>query len=324
MSSSNFIDKTVNVRPEPELDDDFDADAALSEFLGQSKGSPAKSAGRNPDADLADAIRRGASDLGIDPLDYAAVMSYESGGTFDPWQKGPVTKWGQHRGTIQYGEPQRKQYGVYQGQSAAEQITKSNVKYLRDRGVRPGMKLPQIYAAINGGRTDRKLSTPDVGTGRTIADNLRLVERDHLPAVQKRFGKYFQPAGALLIVHDATYIHGYLARIWRHTFGRALVQMAVITLLILGLMRWSVFGPIHQMAEWMKKLRAGDTVETPPLPHSELFAPLAKEASRFARHLVQAKSAAEEEARLRQTAESLWTAERLKEHVKLKTGWKRA
>ncbi len=127
-----------------------------------------------------------------------------------------------------------------------------------------------------------------------------------------------QPAGALLIVHDATYIHGYLARIWRHTFGRALVQMAVITLLILGLMRWSVFGPIHQMAEWMKKLRAGDTVETPPLPHSELFAPLAKEASRFARHLVQAKSAAEEEARLRQTAESLWTAERLKEHVKLK------
>lgn len=127
-----------------------------------------------------------------------------------------------------------------------------------------------------------------------------------------------QLLGALLIVHDATYIHGYLSRIWRHTFGRALVQMALIALVILGLMRWSVFGPIHQMAEWMKKLRAGEAVGNPPLPHSELFAPLAKEASRFARHLVQAKTAAEEEARLRQTAESLWTAERLKEHVKLK------
>jgi hypothetical protein len=124
--------------------------------------------------------------------------------------------------------------------------------------------------------------------------------------------------GALLIVHDATYIHGYLSRIWRHTFGRALVQMALIALVILGLMRWSVFGPIHQMAEWMKKLRAGETVGNPPLPHSDLFAPLAKEASRFARHLNQAKTAAEEEARLRQTAESLWTPERLKEHVKLK------
>ncbi|MBL0349469.1 MAG: trehalose-6-phosphate synthase [Elusimicrobia bacterium] len=131
-----------------------------------------------------------------------------------------------------------------------------------------------------------------------------------------------QTAGALLIVHDATYIRGYLARIWRHSFGRALVQMTLITLIILGLMRWSVLGPIRQMAEWMKKLRAGETVGNPPLPHSELFAPLAKEASRFARHLVQAKTAAEEEARLRQTAESLWTAERLKEHVKLKLNGK--
>lgn len=131
-----------------------------------------------------------------------------------------------------------------------------------------------------------------------------------------------QIMGALLIVHDATYIHGYLSRIWRHTFGRALVQMALIALVILGLMRWSVFGPIHQMAEWMKKLRAGETVGNPPLPHSDLFAPLAKEASRFARHLNQAKTAAEEEARLRQTAESLWTPERLKEHVKLKLNGK--
>lgn len=128
--------------------------------------------------------------------------------------------------------------------------------------------------------------------------------------------------GALVIVHDATYIRGHLARIWRHTFGRVLVQTALITLVILGLMRWNVFEPVRQMAEWMKMLRAGQSVSPPPLPRSDLFAPLAREASRFAKHLNQAKNAAEEEARLRQTAESLWTAERLKEHVKLKLNGK--
>jgi HAMP domain-containing protein len=129
--------------------------------------------------------------------------------------------------------------------------------------------------------------------------------------------------GAVLIVHDATYIRGHLARIWRHTFGRVLAQMVLIAAVVLVLMKWSVYGPVRQMAEWMKKLRAGELVGAPPkLPNSELFAPLAREASRFAKHLNQAKSAAEEEARLRQTAESLWTAERLKEHVRLKLNGK--
>jgi trehalose-6-phosphate synthase len=129
--------------------------------------------------------------------------------------------------------------------------------------------------------------------------------------------------GAVLIVHDATYIRGHLARIWRHTFGRVLAQMVLIAAVVLVLMKWSVYGPVRQMAEWMKKLRAGEHVGAPPkLPNSELFAPLAREASRFAKHLNQAKSAAEEEARLRQTAESLWTAERLKEHVRLKLNGK--
>lgn len=129
--------------------------------------------------------------------------------------------------------------------------------------------------------------------------------------------------GAVLIVHDATYIRGHLARIWRHAFGRVLAQMVLIAAVVLVLMKWSVYGPVRQMAEWMKKLRAGELVGAPPkLPNSELFAPLAREASRFAKHLNQAKSAAEEEARLRQTAESLWTAERLKEHVRLKLNGK--
>ena len=69
----------------------------------------------------------------------------------------------------------------------------------------------------------------------------------------------------------------------------------------------------------MKQLRAGDvSAPTFALLKEDLFAPIAKEVTTFARHLSDAKAAAVEEARLRQSAESLWTPERLKEHVKAK------
>lgn len=142
----------------------------------------------NPFASQRAAIEKGAKELGIDPRDYATAISYESAGTFDPWVKGPVTKWGQHRGTIQYGAPQRRKYGVHKGQSFEDQVTRSNVQYLRDAGVKPGMTFAQIYAAINGGNVNKNLNTPDANTGRTIADNISRAEKEHRANVLKRFG----------------------------------------------------------------------------------------------------------------------------------------
>lgn len=133
------------------------------------------------------AIERGASDLGVNPIDYATAISYESAGTFDPWVKGPRTKYGQHRGTIQYGEPQQKKYGVYEGQSFEDQVTRSNVQYLKDAGVKPGMSFAQMYAAINGGSASKDLNTQDWTTGRTIADNIRIADKEHRPQVLKKF-----------------------------------------------------------------------------------------------------------------------------------------
>lgn len=60
--------------------------------------------------------------LGINPLDLATVISYETGGTFDPWQKGPRTQWGEHRGLIQWGEAQRQNYGVTQDMTVTAQV----------------------------------------------------------------------------------------------------------------------------------------------------------------------------------------------------------
>lgn len=105
-------------------------------------------------AGLQESIRKTAKDLGISPVDLATAISYETAGSFDPWKKGPTTQWGQHRGLIQWGEPQRKKYGVTEGMSPADQMEAVG-RYLKDAGVKPGMGLLDVYSAINAGRVGR-------------------------------------------------------------------------------------------------------------------------------------------------------------------------
>jgi len=88
--------------------------------------------------------------MGIDPVDLATAISYETGGTFDPAQKGPTTQWGQHIGLIQMGDPQRKQYGYDPAGSLESQVAATE-RYLVDRGVKPGMGMLDIYSTINAG-----------------------------------------------------------------------------------------------------------------------------------------------------------------------------
>jgi hypothetical protein len=122
---------------------------------------------------LAGAIKQSAKDLGVKPEDIATAISYETAGTFDPWKRGPTTKWGQHRGLIQCGEPQRQKYGVYEGMPVAEQM-KAVTRYLHDAGVRPGMSMVDIYSAINAGSVGRN-NASDAGAGGapgTVADKV--------------------------------------------------------------------------------------------------------------------------------------------------------
>lgn len=124
--------------------------------------------------------------------------------------------------------------------------------------------------------------------------------------------------GALAIFHDATYIEAQSTRLWRDTSLRVLVQTLVIVLATLLIVRWSIVGPIAKTAQWMKELRTGKSREASPLPQEGLFRPLSQEVAHFAKSLAAARAAAEEEARLREAAESLWTAERLRVHVRAK------
>ncbi|RWP18871.1 MAG: hypothetical protein EOR00_09550 [Mesorhizobium sp.] len=100
--------------------------------------------------ELRNAINAEAKRIGADPLDFATAISYETGGTFDPWKKGPTTQWGRHEGLIQMGGPQRKQFGYTPDKSVALLVA-SSADYLVANGFKPGMGLHQLYATINTG-----------------------------------------------------------------------------------------------------------------------------------------------------------------------------
>ena len=116
--------------------------------------------------------------LQISPTELATFISFETGGTMDPLQSGPTTKWGQHRGLIQFGEPQAKQYGVdFSSPEAAlrSQLGKDGavVKYALDRGFVPGKHNGlNLYATINAGGPDNinASDTAAGGTAGTVAD----------------------------------------------------------------------------------------------------------------------------------------------------------
>jgi hypothetical protein len=110
-------------------------------------------AGKGDSVALANGIRAAAKELGVDPVDLATAISYETAGTFDPTKKGPTTQWGQHRGLIQFGEPQAREYGVDWSDPVGSQLDAGGavVNYLKKNGVKPGMGLLDIYSTINAG-----------------------------------------------------------------------------------------------------------------------------------------------------------------------------
>ena len=118
-------------------------------------------------------------------------------------------------------------------------------------------------------------------------------------------------AGGLAVVHDVSYIHAQSLRAWREVFLRVLIQVFLIVFITLLIVRWSIAGPIARAAQWMRALRMGRISSHQQMPDLDLFRPLAWEVVTLAESLSQARSAAENEARLREASESMWTADRL-------------
>lgn len=114
-----------------------------------------------------------AREFGLKPAEVAAVMSYETGGSFSPTVMGG--KNGQYMGLIQFGPAERAKYGITKS-SSPEQWTKAITSFLHDRGFKRGMGVLDLYSTINAGQPGRYNASDGNGTVRGHVDKIL---RDH-------------------------------------------------------------------------------------------------------------------------------------------------
>ena len=125
-------------------------------------------------------------------------------------------------------------------------------------------------------------------------------------------------SGILAIFHDATFVEAQSSRIWKETIWHVIAQVLLVVLVTVLIIRWTIVLPISRTAQWMRDLRGGRVNPRPSLPKEDFLAPFSEEVVNLARSLSEARAAAEEEARLRESGESLWTPERLRASIQNK------
>ena len=132
--------------------------------------------------------------------------------------------------------------------------------------------------------------------------------------------------GVLTLFYNASYIDVRLEEIWRHNLIRFLILFVLVVAITLIVVRWSITGPIAQVAVWMRDLRTGKTRTVKPadLPKMDpALDPLISEASRMAKSLAIARARAEKASSLLARTEPPWTADRLREHMRAELGGKK-
>jgi trehalose-6-phosphate synthase len=119
-------------------------------------------------------------------------------------------------------------------------------------------------------------------------------------------------SGSLALVYDTSFIQARVTQALRDSLLNTLIQTLLITALAFFLVRWTFTSPLAKTARWLRNLRADPSELTGSLPQDEIFDQIHTEARHLARDLSSARAAAQEEAQLRESQLSLWTAERLR------------
>lgn len=104
------------------------------------------------------AIIQGARKLGLDPYEFGAFLSLESGANMDPNIVGGAG--GRHKGLIQFGQNEQQMYGISGPQTRAGQMP-AVLRYFEDRGYKPGMGIGRAYATVLGGNPNVSLNAQD-------------------------------------------------------------------------------------------------------------------------------------------------------------------
>lgn len=135
-----------------------------------------------------------ARSLGISPVDLATAVSYESGFNPNVWGGSG----GNYYGLIQFGPEERKQYGVDTNNVDSQLGPNGAIaNYMRDRGLKPGMGLMDIYSTINAGAPGL-YGRSDAGNGGapgTVADKVNNQMADHRKAAYSFLGMPDGPKG---------------------------------------------------------------------------------------------------------------------------------
>ena len=159
----------------PDTTDDSALGAIAADTSGQNTpmGIAAGAAG-NPNA--AYLIKR-AKEEGVDPLDLATAMHYETKGTMDPGTWGG--KGDNYFGAIQFGPEERKKYNIDTENPNWQNQVDGSLQFLKDRGFDPKKHgLLDMYSTINSGSPGNYDASDGNGTVASHVQNMMATHRD--------------------------------------------------------------------------------------------------------------------------------------------------
>jgi trehalose-6-phosphate synthase len=168
--------------------------------------------------------------------------------------------------------------------------------------------------ALSGALIDRARALVEAGDGRGHGEFLGSGDSSVLAYVQP-LGQDGRPPGTLAIFLDASEIGAARTALWRNRVVSLLIQVTAIVVITLLLVQWNFLKPLARTAVWLQEFRLGRVGQS-PLAEGDIFKALISEVTHLVKRLEAARAVAEEEARLREAGESLWTAERLRAHVR--------
>jgi TP901 family phage tail tape measure protein len=162
--------------------------------FGQALGQAAKQGGAMPSGGAnsrGNAIAQAAKILGVNPLDLATIIEFESDGI--PNRRGGAG--GNYQGLIQFGPAERKKYGYNPGMSFEDQVLGPVVRYFKDRFKGVGMStqgasLEDLYTTVLAGNPKANRGARDAfGTSaRSGVQKMLKPGADRDVALKKYFG----------------------------------------------------------------------------------------------------------------------------------------
>jgi tape measure domain-containing protein len=145
------------------------------------------------------ALMAAAQTLGVSPLDLATIIGFETAGSYSPSQWGG--EGGNYMGLIQFGGPERRQYGANANQSFEEQVQGPVVRYFQDRFRGVGMStqgatLEDLYTTVLAGNPRANRNARD-SFGTSPRSGVAAMGAHRQRALQMFFGGSMANVGAV-------------------------------------------------------------------------------------------------------------------------------